>query len=182
MQTTKQQHHAGSDNDFPRLAQEGEKPVLVQRVEDQADEGRSSRSSSRTSSPCAQRRRPFTRPFGRWICFLRLKQLCKIRPCRTSANAVGAGCRRRLITMLSPEVPADEIIIYPSCRTLAALFQQQVVSIADLSSRSMIRSVPPALARVPHDDAQQFSNHVVEEQLEQQTNRFQSVTLISRDI
>jgi hypothetical protein len=144
---------------FPRLAQEGEKPVLFRRVEiwDKEKEETIVFLSNLLAFGATTIAAIYKDRWEVELFFKALKQLCKIKTfVGTSANAVKTQVWTALIAMLVLKYLQLKSSFSWSLSTLAALLRQQLFFYRDLWVwlDDPFQS-PPALAGV-HDDAQQL--------------------------
>jgi hypothetical protein len=144
---------------FPRLAQEGEKPVLFRRVEiwDKEKEEAIVFLSNLLAFGATTIAAIYKDRWEVELFFKSLKQLCKIKTfVGTSANAVKTQVWTALIAMLVLKYLQLKSSFSWSLSTLAALLRQQLFFYRDLWGwlDDPFQS-PPALAGV-HDDAQQL--------------------------
>jgi IS4 transposase len=144
---------------FPRLAQEGEKPVLFRRVEiwDKEKEEAIVFLSNLLAFGATTIAAIYKDRWEVELFFKALKQLCKIKTfVGTSANAVKTQVWTALIAMLVLKYLQLKSSFSWSLSTLAALLRQQLFFYRDLWGwlDDPFQS-PPALAGV-HDDAQQL--------------------------
>jgi Domain of unknown function (DUF4372)/Transposase DDE domain len=145
---------------FPRLAREGEEPVLFRRVEiwDAEKEEAIVFLSNQLAFGATTIAAIYKDRWGVELFFKALKQLCKIKTfVGTSANAVRTQVWTALIAMLVLKYLQMKSSFSWSLSTLAALLRQQLFFYRDLWVwlDDPFQS-PPALAGV-HDDAQQLA-------------------------
>ena len=145
---------------FPRLAREGEEPVLFRRVEiwDAEKEEAIVFLSNQLAFGATTIAAIYKDRWGVELFFKALKQLCKIKTfVGTSANAVRTQVWTALIAMLVLKYLQLKSSFSWSLSTLAALLRQQLFFYRDLWVwlDDPFQS-PPALAGV-HDDAQQLA-------------------------
>ena len=145
---------------FPRLAREGEAPVLFRRVEiwDAEKEEAMVFLSNQLAFGATTIAAIYKDRWGVELFFKGLKQLCKIKTfVGTSANAVRTQVWTALIAMLVLKYLQLKSTFSWSLSTLAALLRQQLFFYRDLWVwLDDPFQAPPALAGV-HDDAQQLA-------------------------
>jgi len=145
---------------FPRLAREGEAPVLFRRVEiwDAEKEEAIVFLSNQLAFGATTIAAIYKDRWGVELFFKGLKQLCKIKTfVGTSANAVRTQVWTALIAMLVLKYLQLKSTFSWSLSTLAALLRQQLFFYRDLWVwLDDPFQAPPALAGV-HDDAQQLA-------------------------